>query len=40
MSVLNYKQQLGRLISQNRTEKGMTQSELAKELGTSHLLKN
>ncbi|HRF28274.1 MAG TPA: UDP-N-acetylglucosamine 1-carboxyvinyltransferase [Candidatus Saccharibacteria bacterium] len=35
MSVLNYKQQLGRLISQNRTEKGMTQSELAKELGTS-----
>ncbi len=35
MTVANYKQQLGRLIQQTRAEKGLTQSELANELGTS-----
>ena len=35
MTASDYKKQLGRLIQRTRTDKGMTQSELAKELGTS-----
>lgn len=30
-----YKQKIGKLIQHNRTERGLTQAELAKELGTS-----
>lgn len=35
MTASDYKKQLGRLIQQTRTEKDMTQSDLANELGTS-----
>ncbi len=35
MTASTYKKQLGRLIQQTRTDKEMTQAELAKELGTS-----
>ncbi len=35
MTATDYKKRLGRLIQENRTARRMTQSELAKELGTS-----
>ncbi len=35
MNITDYKQQLGKLIQENRTARKMTQSELAKELSTS-----
>ncbi|HEY0965668.1 MAG TPA: UDP-N-acetylglucosamine 1-carboxyvinyltransferase [Candidatus Saccharimonadales bacterium] len=35
MSEFTYKQRIGKIIQENRTERGMTQAELAKEVGTS-----
>lgn len=35
MTELDYKQKIGKLIQHNRTERGMTQSQMAKALGTS-----
>ncbi len=35
MKTLDYKQRVGKLIQENRLARGMTQSELAKEIGTS-----
>lgn len=35
MSELNYKQRIGKLISENRATKAMTQAELAEKIGTS-----
>ncbi len=35
MKPVDYKQRIGKIIQENRTAKGMTQSELAKRIGTS-----
>jgi len=35
MTTMSYKQRIGKIIQENRTARGMTQAELAKEIGTS-----